>query len=135
MATIERRAMPDAPTAPYAFVSYASADRDRVLPIVEALRREGVGVWLDQQGIAGGENYALEIAEAIEGCAAFVLMTSAASLASRNCRQEIALGWRYERPYVPLLLEPVTIPKEVAYWLEASQWVEVLDRPEAHWLP
>src|SRR4051794_27527571 len=29
----------------------------------------------------------------------------------------------FERPYLPLLLEPVTIPKDVAYWLEGSQWI------------
>src|SRR5919107_1813910 len=92
-------------TVPYAFISYASADRERVEPVVAALGRAGVAVWLDRQGIAGGGSYALAIAEAIEGCAALVLMTSAASLASRNVRQELALAWRHERPYVPLLLE------------------------------
>ncbi|MHB8647543.1 MAG: toll/interleukin-1 receptor domain-containing protein, partial [Thermomicrobiales bacterium] len=122
-------------TAPYVFVSYASADRDRVMPVVAALRRAGVPVWLDQHAIAGGENYALEIADAIAGCAALVLLCSAASLASRNVKQEIALAWKYERPYLPLLLEPVAIPRDIEYWLEAAQWIEVLDTPEAHWLP
>lgn len=37
---------------PYVFVSYASVDRDRVLPVVAALRGAGVPVWLDQPGIA-----------------------------------------------------------------------------------
>ncbi|HEY7907901.1 MAG TPA: AAA family ATPase [Thermomicrobiales bacterium] len=121
--------------APYVFVSYASADRERVMPVVAALRGAGVPVWLDQQGIAGGENYAAEINDAIQHCAALVLMCSAASLASRNVKQEIALGWEYERPYVPLLLEPVTIPGDVKYWLTAAQWIEVLGNVEAVWLP
>jgi len=123
------------PAAPYVFVSYASADRARVMPLVGALERAGVTVWLDQQGIAGGENYGTVIADAVKGSAAFVLMASAASLTSRNCKQEIALGWRFERPYLPLLLEEVTIPDDLAYWLEAAQWIEVLDKPEAVWLP
>ncbi|MHB8646217.1 MAG: AAA family ATPase [Thermomicrobiales bacterium] len=128
-------AMESAPTTPYIFVSYASADRDRVMPVVETLRHAGVAVWLDQHDIAGGTDYAREIAEGIEGCAALVLMSTPASLASRNVRQEIALGWKFERPYLPLLLEPVTIPKEIAYWLETAQWIEVFDRPDADWLP
>ena len=53
----------------------------------------------------GARTTRAEIAEAIKECAALVLMCSAASLASRNVKQEIALGWEYERPYVPLLLE------------------------------
>ncbi len=123
------------PAAPYAFVSYASADRERVLPLVDALTRASIAVWLDREGIRGGANYGREIAEAIKDCAALVLMTSPLSLASRNVRQEIALAWEYERPYVPLLLEPVAIPDDVKYWLTAAQWVEVLDKPEVDWLP
>ncbi|MGI8855586.1 MAG: AAA family ATPase, partial [Thermomicrobiales bacterium] len=111
------------------------ADRERVLPVVEALRSAGVTVWLDQQGIAGGANYGAEIADAIKNAAALALMCSAASLASRNVKQEVALAWRFERPYVPLLLEAVTIPDDLAYWLEASQWVEVFDKPKTQWLP
>ncbi len=120
---------------PYLFVSYASADRERILPVVDALRAAGVATWLDEQGIAGGENYAAEIAAAIKGAALLLLMASPASLSSRNVRQEIALGWRYERPFVPLRLDPVGIPDELAYWLEAAQWVDVLDKPVADWLP
>jgi predicted ATPase len=50
-------------------------------------------------------------------------------------RQEIQLAWRYERPIVPLLLEPITFPDDLAYWLEGHQWVEVLDRHAGAWLP
>jgi len=121
--------------SPDLFVSYASRDRDRVLPIIERLEAAGVNVWIDREGISGGANYALEIAEAIEQAKVIVLMCSEASLASRNVKQEIALGWRFEKPYLPLLLEPVEIPKDVAYWLEAAQWVEVLEQPESAWFP
>ncbi len=119
---------------PYVFVSYASVDRERVLPVVERLEAAGVSVWIDREAIHGGANYALEIAEAIEGAAALLLMCSPASLASRNVKQEIALGWRFEKPYLPLLLETIEIPKDVAYWLEASQWIEVLERPASAWM-
>ncbi len=118
----------------YVFVSYASADRERVLPVIERLESAGVTVWIDREGIHGGANYALEIAEAIEGAAVLLLMCSEASLASRNVKQELALAWRFEKPYLPLRLEPVEIPKDVAYWLEGSQWIEVLDRLDVDWL-
>jgi len=87
---------------PYVFVSYASADRERIMPLVGAMERAGVAVWIDREGIHGGANYAREIAEAIKGAAAFVLMASSLSLASRNVKQEIAVAWEYERPYLPL---------------------------------
>ncbi len=119
---------------PYVFISYASTDRERVLPLVERLEAAGVHVWIDREGIHGGANYAQVINDAIQGAAALLLFASPASLASRNVKQELALGWRYERPYLPLLLDAVTIPGELAYWLEGAQWIELLQRPEREWL-
>lgn len=120
---------------PYVFVSYASRDRDLVFPVVERLEQAGVGIWIDREGIPGGANYGQEIAEALKGCAVVLLMCSSRSFASRNVKQEIALAWRFERPYLPLLLEEVAVPDDVAYWLEGAQWVEVLDHAEERWLP
>ncbi len=122
------------PNAPYVFVSYSSVDRERVLPLVDQLEQAGVKTWIDREGIHGGANYAKVISEAIKGASAILLMTSTASLSSRNVRQELALGWRFERPYLPLLLESVPVPDDLAYWLEGSQWIEVLTRPESEWL-
>ncbi|MGH9174865.1 MAG: toll/interleukin-1 receptor domain-containing protein, partial [Vicinamibacterales bacterium] len=119
----------------YLFVSYASVDRERVVQVVDALRAAGVGIWIDQHDIRGGAQYGIEIGDGIRGCAALALMCSDASLASRNVRQEIMLAWKYHRPYLPLLLERTVFPQDIEYWLEGSQWIEVLERPEAEWLP
>ncbi|MGA7672043.1 MAG: AAA family ATPase, partial [Nitrolancea sp.] len=119
---------------PYVFVSYASVDRDRVLPIIDRLEAAGVKTWIDRDGIHGGANYAKVIAEAIEHASAMLLMCSEASFSSRNVKQELALAWRFEKPYLPLLLDPVEIPKDVAYWLEGSQWIELLDHSTETWL-
>lgn len=59
---------------------------------------------------------------------------------SRNVRQEVLLAWRYEKPYLPLLLDDSLLsingfPEQIEYWLEGNQWVEILDNPEDHWLP
>ncbi len=45
------------------------------------------------------------------------------------------MAWTHERPILPLRLDTVTTPDDLAYWLEAAQWIEVLDRPERDWLP
>lgn len=114
--------MPDAGSGqPYAFVSYASADRERVLPLVDRLEAAGVKTWIDRDDIHGGANYDEEISEASKSAVVLLLMASPASLAPRNVKQKIALGWRFEKTYLPLLLDQVDIPKDVAYWLEAAQ--------------
>ena len=132
--TVSMDLSPTLPDHPELFISYASADRDRVFALVERLRETGLSIWIDTSGIAGGTAYGTEIASALKEAGAVVLMCSEASLASKNVRQEIMLAWRYERPIVPLILEPTTFPDDIAYWLEGSQWIEVLDQTRDEWL-
>jgi len=105
---------------PYVFVSYASVDRAPVLELVNELRASAISAWIDLDDITGGASYGPEIAAGVQSAGALLLMCSAASLASRNVRQEIQLAWRYDRPILPLLLEPVTFPDELIYWLEGA---------------
>jgi hypothetical protein len=120
---------------PYVFLSYISGDRGLVLPIIERLHEAGARVWVDFHSIPPGGNYGLEIAKAIQGCSILVVACTQAALESRNVKQEIQLGWKHHRPYLPLLLEPITLPPEIEYWLEGYQWIQVYDTPEEQWMP
>lgn len=122
-------------SAGYVFLSYASADRARALAIADRLEAAGIHVWIDRQAIAGGASWGTEIVDAIEHAALVVVCCSAAAFASRNVRQELQLAWRSERPYLPLRLDDTDAPKEVRYFLEGCQWVDVLDRSQVEWLP
>ena len=119
---------------PHVFLSYASADRERALALADRLEAAGVRVWIDRTAIAGGTSWGEEIGEGIKWCAALVILCTGRAMASRNVRQEIQLAWRYERPYLPLLLEPVQFPEGVQYFLEGCQWVEAPDLAGDNWL-
>jgi hypothetical protein len=121
-------------TAPDVFISYASANRERVFAIADAFEQRGLTIWIDRTGIAGGTAYGAEIAAALRDAKAVALMCSAVSLASKNVRQEIMLAWRYGRPIVPPLLEPVEFPDDVAYWLEGFPWIDAYHGEQAEWL-
>ncbi|MGD2154073.1 MAG: TIR domain-containing protein [Gemmatimonadales bacterium] len=117
------------------FVSYSSQDRDRVLPIVDELEGAGLDVWVDRHKIEGGTSWSTEIVQGVRACKVFVLICSDASMRSRNVKQEIQLAWTYEKPYLPLVLESISYPDQVQYFLEGWQWVEILDLPPQRWLP
>ena len=105
------------------FVSYANRDVERVVPLVEQLESAGVTVWRDQERILGGGNYGPEIVEGIEHCGVLMLMCSAASMRSKNVKQEIQLAWHYGRPYLPLLLHG-TIGRSYPPWQNSPRlWV------------
>jgi predicted ATPase len=120
---------------PHVFVSYASVDRVAAQRVVDTLRQRDIRAWLDQADIPGATMYGAEIADGIRRCRALLLLCSRASLASRNVKQELMLAWKYQRPYLPLLLEPISVPPDLEYWLEGVQWIEVFNRLEDAWLP
>lgn len=117
------------------FISYSSQDRDQVLGIAEQIESSGVQAWIDRYRIPGGTNYGPEIVKGIKDCGVLVLMCSDNSLRSKNVKQEIQLAWKYSKPYLPLLLEPISFPEQIEYWLEGWQWIEILDNPVKSWLP
>src|SRR3954447_10622350 len=109
--------------APYAFVSYASADRARALAVADALAGAGVAAWLDRRSIAGGTSWAAEIVQGVRGCAALLLLASPAAMQSPNVAQEVQLAWEARRPLLPLLLAPAEPPPALRYALAGRQWV------------
>ncbi|MGD9711859.1 MAG: tetratricopeptide repeat protein [Thermomicrobiales bacterium] len=60
--------------------------------------------------------------------AALILLCTDTSLRDRRIRQHLHLAWRYDRPIIPVLVTPLLVPDEAAYWLEGSQWIEAFDR-------
>jgi hypothetical protein len=117
------------------FISYARQDGPRVEPIVARLEAAGVRVWLDRESITGGAAWAAEIVRGIKGCKLLILMCTDAAMRSRAVQQEIQLAWKYQRPYLPLLLEPTKFPEQLEFFLEGCQWIEVQGDPAERWLP
>lgn len=69
------------------FVSYARADRDRVRPLVEALRAEGFSVWWDE-GLSSGEAWRAEIRRELAAARVVLVAWSHDSVDSRAVHSE-----------------------------------------------
>ena len=69
--------------------------------------------------------WAAEIAAAVRSCSALALVFTPASVTSRNVQQQIQLAWDNDRPIVPLMLEAVAFPDEIAYFLQGRQWIDI----------
>jgi len=117
------------------FLSYSRQDRERVIGVARYLENAGVFVWRDGKEILGGQNYGPRIVHGIKHSKVLILMCSNAAMSSKNVKQEIQLAWKYNLSYLPLLLEPISFPEQVEYWLEGWQWIEILSRPYDQWLP
>lgn len=93
----------------FIFVSYAHLDNEVVLPIIKKLQ-ERFNVWYDK-GIKLGKEWDKEILDHLETCSLFVYMVSKQSLASENCKDEIAYAKDNKIPFINILVENVELPK------------------------
>jgi hypothetical protein len=132
---------PDPPlannTQPDIFISYASKDADRVVPIARLLEKAGVSVWRDGDRILGGQYYGEQIVQALTHSRVVLLMCSPDSLASDNVHREMLVNWEYGcRAYVPVWITPPTeIPERFRYCLVGCQWIDAHAEPSDVWLP
>ena len=84
---------------PYLFISYAHKDSALVFKEISKLNDAGY-IWYDE-GIEASSEWPEEIANAVIGCAVFVVFISPRSTASVNCRNEINLLSMKISPFWP----------------------------------
>ena len=89
---------------PYVFISYAHKDSEFVFDEISILHDAGYNIWYDE-GIEASNEWPEEIANAVIGCAAFLVFVSPRSTASVNCRNEINLALNENKPFLAVHLE------------------------------
>jgi adenylate cyclase len=89
------------------FVSYASEDRDKVVPIVAQLESSGFSVWWDKN-LRGGSVFSKEIEAEVQKAKAVLVIWTEHSIESQWVADEVELG-RTAGKLVPIALDG-TIP-------------------------
>jgi TolB-like protein len=105
---------------PYVFVCYAHDEAAVVYPEIEWLDEQGINLWYDE-GIAPGEEWPQELADAIGGAARLVFFVSPRSVASRHCRDEIRYALNHDTPVLCRYLEETALPGGLELSLGSSQ--------------
>lgn len=96
-------------TDPYLFVSYSHADAAVVYPEIQFLHGRGHRIWYDE-GIEVGSEWSDAIANAIEGCAQFLVFMSLRAAASKHVKEEIYHAFCKEKSILCVYLEPTVLP-------------------------
>ena len=94
---------------PFIFVSYAHKDSERVFAEITRLHESGYKIWYDE-GIEASSEWPEEIANAVIGCAVFLVFISPNSTASVNCRNEINLALNENKPFLAIHLDESELP-------------------------
>jgi len=112
------------------FVSYSSLDRDRVMPVVESLRGNGISVWVDEGNIHAADLWSEQIVQAIADCRVMVVMLSQNSTDSHNVVKEVMLASEQKKALLPVYLEAADITAKLQYQLAGIQHLELYGENE-----
>lgn len=116
------------------FISYARGDQDRVLPVVDAVRRElefravPIDVWMDVSNLQPGESWDSVISDALESSVGFLFFVSPRSLQSEWIRRELQIATATtDRLLIPVILHR-DLP-QMPLQLQTRQWLDLSGRP------
>jgi tetratricopeptide (TPR) repeat protein len=98
--------------AGYVFISYSRADRAYVERLASRLAQASISVWYDVD-VETGEPFSQKIQQAIDDCAAFVVVLTPAAVASEWVRREISRAVRKGKPACPVLRASCDPPIEM----------------------
>jgi len=112
---------------PHVFVSYAHADADHVLPLVDKIEASGTPMWIDRGDLKAGQGWSGSIVRAIKDASRFCLMCSEASFASHSVLREVHLAAKYQKSFLPILLDDAELNEDMEYFLVNWQWADFSD--------
>jgi hypothetical protein len=98
------------------FISYASPDRERVLPFYEWLEKQGFDVWMDCRRLKPGQNWSVEINRALDKATFIISFVSRLSFDRRGYLQrelKLALDKVTEKLVDDIYLIPVLLDDDV----------------------
>ena len=104
----------------FVFVCHAHENNAVVYPELVRLREAGVNIWYDE-GITPGSEWTDALAHAIRSCESFLYFVSAASVASRHCRDEVQFALTHHKRLVAVHLEPTQLPGGLELMIGSTQ--------------
>jgi hypothetical protein len=91
------------------FISHAASDGDFARRLAALLSKAGLEVWSAEEKLALGDNWALEIGQALEASDAMVVLVSPKAMQSQWVQNEIQFAIASEKfhgRFFPILLQP-----------------------------
>ena len=86
------------------FISYSKKDIEFARHVRALLKAENFPVWMDEEGISGGDQWEKTIETNLSGAAAFLIIMSPSSRESDWVRRELLLAEKLKKPIFPVLL-------------------------------
>ena len=105
---------------PYIFISYAHKDMEKVYAEIRRFNEAGFNVWYDE-GIAPGNEWTDDIADALAGCAVFVVMITPISATRDNVLNEINFALDEKKPFIAIHFEETELKRGLKLQIGTKQ--------------
>lgn len=109
---------------PLIFISHSTDDAAVARQVAEALRAQGLGIWIAPDSIKPGEAYNEAIVAGLKASTALAVLVSRASNGSKHVAREVGLADSHGKAIIPIRIEPVEPSDGLTYYLSMPQWVE-----------
>jgi TPR repeat protein len=109
---------------PFLFVSHVTEDRAAATELVTELERRGIGCWVAPRDVRAGKPYDDEIAEAIDDCAAMLLVFSERCNESEYIRREITVAGEARKLIIPFRIENAQPKRGLRIRLADLHWID-----------
>ncbi|MDR0784129.1 MAG: toll/interleukin-1 receptor domain-containing protein [Propionibacteriaceae bacterium] len=106
---------------PYVYVCHASVDAYLVFEVIRELHLAGFPLWYFEEGMKADPSWPDQNARAIDGCAVFLIFTSAISVSRPDTMDELTFAHNARKPVLQVQLEELTLPRGMALFLERPQ--------------
>ena len=108
----------------FLFVSHVTEDRVAALQVVDELERRGVRCWITPRDVGAGKAYDDEIADAIDGSRALLLIFSEHCNSNQYIRREITVAGNAHKLIIPFRIENAEPKKGLAVRLADLHWID-----------
>jgi TolB-like protein/Tfp pilus assembly protein PilF len=123
------------PNSREVFISYASQDAAVANAVVIALESNGLKCWIAPRDVTPGILYAGAIVHAIDAAKAIVLILSQNAAASPHVVREVERAASKRHPVLSLRIDRASLPADLEYFLNTSQWLDASDGDMRRALP
>ena len=113
------------------FISYSRKDTAIAEKICQALDMAGISYFIDMQGIGGGMEFPIVLAEAIINSKLFLFLASKNSYESKFTNSEITFAFN-EKPrntLIPYIIDDSELPLEMRFIFSGINWRNSIDHP------
>lgn len=111
------------------FISYSRKDSDVVNLVASRLKKKGLSVWIDEDGIESGDLFKKVITNAIENSSCLLFFSSVNSNSSPWTAKEIGIAIYEGIPVIPVLLDDTKYNPEIKFDLVNRDFVR-MDEPD-----